>query len=220
MASSAATTCAGAGEAFDMEIEQEGRARHAGTFKNPAVQHAGPRRGPPVDAVHGVALLIGTNARDAGRVLEETMRHTNFPNRPPRSQAVTLQRQHFGRNQHIMGVGQDPETAVQAKDIPGLQTQRAELIIAAHKKRHLVVQMDGVAGREPHQGQARSLGLDALRNLQPGRRAARESSTNSQGIASRPWFWISTVISAACADLQGLLAAEPRRQRCFPSMRG
>ena len=63
-----------------MEIEQKGRARHAGTFKNPAVQRAGCRAvARQWMRFTGVALLIGTNARDAGRVLKKTMRDTNFP---------------------------------------------------------------------------------------------------------------------------------------------
>src|SRR5438309_1081605 len=71
-----------------MKIEQQRRAHNRGRLVNLAMQHTGPRGGPPVDAVQRIAQFIRPHPGYARRILEKAVRQAHLADRPARRQVV------------------------------------------------------------------------------------------------------------------------------------
>ncbi len=164
-ANSAEAGGGGAGETAGVKVKKKCGPGHARAFVNPALQLARPRRGPPMNPVERIALLIGPDARHARRVLEKAVGQADFANGAARAEVVAGEGHNFGEDERECRLGQDTETPVQPKDVAGFHQQRPELVIAAPEKLDAVAEHFDFAGGQAGQGQASARGFEARRRL-------------------------------------------------------
>src|SRR5205807_2221062 len=148
-----------------VEIEQHRRPGEGRWLVDLAMEHAGARGCPPVNAIERIARFVWADAGDPRWVLKEPVNHPHIADGPARSQIVALQRDNLWINQKIMRLGIDAVAAMKPKEIAAFHQQRADLVVAAHVAANVVAGGHLLAGRQHADLQALALDAQARRLL-------------------------------------------------------